>query len=71
MSGGMLGLSLCDTRLRAVAGLLPLTSGEVGMYTCGPTVYSPMDVGNLCAYVVADLVRRVLEVASRREPLDG
>lgn len=39
----------------------PLTAGEVKMYTCGPTVYDYVHIGNLRSYVMADTVRRVLE----------
>lgn len=34
--------------------------GKVGMYTCGPTVYSYVHIGNLRAYANADLIRRFL-----------
>lgn len=32
----------------------------VGMYTCGPTVYNYAHIGNMRAYIVADLLKRVL-----------
>lgn len=32
------------------------------MYTCGPTVYDYVHIGNLRAYVFADLLKRVLEI---------
>src|SRR5439155_17672839 len=38
-----------------------LRAGHVGLYTCGPTVYNYAHIGNLRAYVFADLLRRVLE----------
>ena len=38
-----------------------LTPGEVKMYTCGPTVYRYIHIGNLRTWLMADLVRRVLE----------
>ena len=38
----------------------PLHTGKVGMYTCGPTVYNKIHIGNIRAYVLADLIRRVL-----------
>lgn len=38
-----------------------LQQGEVRMYNCGPTVYDRATVGNMRAYVLADLTRRVLE----------
>lgn len=40
---------------------VPLRSGEVRMYTCGPTVYDFAHIGNLRAYIFEDLLRRVLE----------
>jgi len=33
----------------------------VTMYNCGPTVYSNAHIGNLSAYLMADLIRRFLE----------
>jgi cysteinyl-tRNA synthetase len=35
--------------------------GEVGMYTCGPTVYNFAHIGNFRAYVFEDLLRRHLQ----------
>ena len=40
---------------------VPLTPGRVGIYTCGPTVYSAPHLGNLRPYVFADTLRRLLE----------
>jgi cysteinyl-tRNA synthetase len=40
----------------------PLTPGQVGMYTCGPTVWNFAHVGNLRAFLFYDLVRRHLQV---------
>ncbi len=34
---------------------------KIGMYNCGPTVYSKAHIGNLRAYIFADLIRRTLE----------
>ena len=39
----------------------PLHDKEVGMYTCGPTVYNFAHIGNLRSYVFADVLRRSLE----------
>ena len=36
--------------------------GVVRMYTCGPTVYRYAHVGNLRTYLMADWIRRVLEI---------
>jgi cysteinyl-tRNA synthetase len=40
---------------------VPLKSGEVRMYTCGPTVYDYAHIGNFRAFVFEDLLRRFLE----------
>ncbi len=40
-----------------------LEPGKVGMYSCGPTVYSFIHIGNIRAYVFSDTLRRVLENA--------
>ena len=39
----------------------PIKSGEVSLYTCGPTVYSYLTVGNWAAYIYWDTLVRVLE----------
>ena len=39
----------------------PIDKNEVKMYTCGPTVYNYAHIGNLRAYVFADVLRKTLE----------
>ncbi len=39
----------------------PIKQGFVGMYHCGPTVYDFVHIGNLRAFLTADIVRRVFE----------
>jgi cysteinyl-tRNA synthetase len=39
----------------------PLFAGKVGMYSCGPTVYGKIHIGNLRAYLLADILRRYFE----------
>ncbi|MCB2198087.1 cysteine--tRNA ligase [bacterium] len=50
-----------DTYKRAKMPFEPLEDGKVKMYNCGPTVYDTAHIGNLRAYVFADLLRRWLE----------
>ncbi|MBI3242507.1 MAG: cysteine--tRNA ligase [Chloroflexi bacterium] len=50
-----------NTLTRAKDKFEPLTPNEVKMYTCGPTVYRYVHIGNLRTWLMADLVRRVLE----------
>ncbi|HLC78610.1 MAG TPA: cysteine--tRNA ligase [Candidatus Nanoarchaeia archaeon] len=38
----------------------PLNPKEVGVYSCGPTVYWYQTIGNLKAYVFSDLLKRTL-----------
>ncbi len=42
---------------------VPLTSGQVGMYVCGPTVYGYPHVGHARSYTNFDVVRRFFEYA--------
>ncbi len=39
----------------------PLKTGEVALYTCGPTVYNYAHIGNFRTFVFEDLLRRFLE----------
>lgn len=39
----------------------PLEEGKVRMYSCGPTVYNFVHIGNLRAFVFTDLLRRYLK----------
>lgn len=41
---------------------VPLRKGKVTMYTCGPTVYGRPHIGNYSSFLMADLLRRWLEV---------
>ena len=52
---------LFNTKTRKVEEFVPLEGKKVGMYSCGPTVYSSPHVGNLRAYVFVDTLRRTLE----------
>ena len=55
-------LRLYDTRTRQISPVEPLEPGLVRMYTCGPTVYRDVHLGNLRSYLIADWLRRALEV---------
>ena len=49
-----------DTRSGRVRPIEPLVPGRIGIYACGPTVYSPIHVGNARPFVVFSLLRRFL-----------
>ncbi|MEK6328134.1 MAG: cysteine--tRNA ligase [Actinomycetota bacterium] len=50
-----------DTLSRELRPLEPREPGGVGIYACGPTVYSRVHVGNARPYVIFILLRRLLE----------
>ncbi len=54
-------MMIFNTLTRKVEEIKPIKKGEIGMYSCGPTVYGRAHVGNMRAYIFADTLRRVLE----------
>ena len=54
-------LRVYNTLTRKKEELVPIKPGQVGIYSCGPTVYKYAHIGNLRAYVFMDELRRVLE----------
>ena len=50
-----------NTFTRKKEELRPLREGTVRMYSCGPTVYRYVHVGNLRTFMLPDLLRRSLE----------
>lgn len=40
---------------------VPITPGEVKMYSCGPTVYNYFHIGNARPFIIFDTLRRYLE----------
>ena len=53
-------LRLHNTLTRTVEPIRPLRPGTVSMYSCGPTVYRPVHIGNLRSFLLGDLIRRAL-----------
>ena len=54
-------IRLYDTYTRSLREFTPLNPPEVGLYTCGPTVYDFAHIGNLRTYLFEDILRRTLE----------
>lgn len=54
-------LHLYNTLTKKLERFEPLAPPRVMMYHCGPTVYSYAHVGNFRAFLLGDLLRRVLE----------
>ncbi len=57
----MTKLLLYNTLSRKKEEFKPLKSDEVGLYTCGPTVYNFAHIGNLRTYLFEDFLKRTLE----------
>ena len=53
-------LQFFNTLSRTKEEFKPLREKTVGLYTCGPTVYDFAHIGNLRAYIFADVLKRVL-----------
>jgi cysteinyl-tRNA synthetase len=56
-------LTIYNTLTKQKEVFEPLYPGKVGMYTCGPTVYGKIHIGNLRAYLLGDMIRRYFEYA--------
>jgi cysteinyl-tRNA synthetase len=54
-------LKLHNTLTGQVEEFVPLQPGKVGMYFCGPTVWSYAQIGNFRSMVFADVLRRFLK----------
>jgi cysteinyl-tRNA synthetase len=52
---------LYNTLSRTVEEVVPVDDRRVRMYTCGPTVYRYVHIGNLRSFLLSDLIRRALE----------
>lgn len=53
-------MKLYNSLTKQIEYFVPLESGEVSIYSCGPTVYNNLHIGNLSAFIYADLLRRTL-----------
>ncbi|WP_090555660.1 cysteine--tRNA ligase [Pedobacter hartonius] len=55
------GLQLYNTLTRKKENFEPLNGTHVGMYVCGPTVYSDVHLGNCRTFISFDLIFRYLK----------
>ena len=55
-----------NTATRTVEPLEPIEPGHVRIYTCGPTVYNFVHIGNLRTFLFEDVLRRTLKAFGLR-----
>jgi cysteinyl-tRNA synthetase len=56
-----MALRLYNTLSKAIEPFIPADERLITFYTCGPTVYDDVHIGNLRAFLAADLLRRFLQ----------
>ncbi len=56
----MIPVRFTNSETRRVETFAPLAAGKVGIYTCGPTVYNHVHIGNLRTFLFEDLLCRTL-----------
>ncbi|MEK7617337.1 MAG: cysteine--tRNA ligase [Patescibacteria group bacterium] len=54
-------LKLYNSFSRKIEDFQPINASHVGMYTCGPTVYDFMHIGNLRTFTFSDILHRTLK----------
>ena len=54
-------LKIYNTLSRKIEQFKPITPGQVGVYSCGPTVYDYQHIGHMRRYVGDDVLVRVLK----------
>jgi cysteinyl-tRNA synthetase len=54
-------LEIYNTLTKKKEEFKPINNSEVGLYSCGPTVYWYQHIGNLRTYVFSDILKRVLK----------
>ncbi|HLZ62460.1 MAG TPA: cysteine--tRNA ligase [Ktedonosporobacter sp.] len=54
-------MKIYNTLTKRVDEIVPLEANKIKMYSCGPTVYRYIHIGNLRTFTMADWIRRVYE----------
>jgi cysteinyl-tRNA synthetase len=54
-------MKLFNTMSRKKEDFMPLSPGEIKMYSCGPTVYNYFHIGNARPFIIFDILRRYFE----------
>jgi len=51
-------MRIYNTLTRHIEEIVPIEDGKIKMYSCGPTVYRYIHIGNLRTFIMADWLRR-------------
>jgi cysteinyl-tRNA synthetase len=54
-------MKIYNTLTKRIEEIIPMHAGKLGMYSCGPTVYRYIHIGNLRTFTMADWLRRAFE----------
>ena len=60
-AGTAVTLQLHDTMSRELVAVEPIEPGHVRLYTCGPTVWNRVHIGNFRTFIFEDVLRRWLD----------
>ncbi len=55
-------LSLYNSLSKQKEKFIPINENNVRFYSCGPTVYNKIHIGNARAFIAADLLSKILKV---------
>lgn len=61
MEVNILAMKLYNTLTKRIEEIAPIETGKIKMYSCGPTVYRYIHIGNLRTFTMADWIRRIFE----------
>src|SRR5881296_3115949 len=53
-------MKIYNTLTRRIEEIIPIQTGKIKIYSCGPTVYRYIHIGNLRTFTMADWLRRAL-----------
>ena len=56
-----MSLQLFNSLSKKKEKFIPIEKGTVKIYTCGPTVYDYVHIGNLRTFIMGDIIKRVLK----------
>lgn len=59
-------MNIYNTLTKKTDKIVPIKREELSIYSCGPTVYNRVHIGNLSSFIYADTLRRVAEQSGLR-----